>query len=122
MDNQVRAITISGTDVYAAGQFTSAGTCDSAAGCNYIAKWNGSSWSPIGTGVNTWVWSLAINGAGVYAGGNFISAGTCDSAAGCNYIARYGNTPTAVTLSSFRANAPAFDLVAWFKQFLGLAR
>jgi hypothetical protein len=72
--------------------------------------------------MGTWVWALAINGAGVYTGGNFTSAGTCNSAAGCNYIARYGNTPTAVTLSSFRANAPTFDLVAWFKQFLGLAR
>ena len=43
---------------------------------------------------------------------------------GNNRVLRFTETngPSAVTLSSFNANAPAFDLVAWFKQMLGLGQ
>ena len=64
-------------------RFTSAGTCSSAAGCNYVAKWNGSTWSALGSGMNGTVNALAVDGSGsVYAGGSFTSAGTCDMRGG----------------------------------------
>ena len=42
---------------------------------NYIAMWNGSSWSSLGSGMNDRVTSIAINGTDVYVGGWFIEAG-----------------------------------------------
>jgi len=37
-----------------------------------IAKWNGSAWSALGSGLNGWVFALAIDGSGnLYAGGRF---------------------------------------------------
>ncbi len=66
----------SGPAVYAGGDFTSAGGV--AAG-NYIARWDGTSWSALGTGVNGVVRALAEfdNGSGpaLYAGGDFTIAG-----------------------------------------------
>jgi len=43
---------------------------------NNIAKWDGTAWSALGTGMNGSVYALAIDGSGtVYAGGTFSSAG-----------------------------------------------
>jgi hypothetical protein len=112
MDNSVLALAVSGTNVYAGGDFTIAGTCTT--GCNRIAMWNGTTWSALGTGMDSTVFALAVSGTNVYAGGIFTSAGTCTT--GCNYVARYGNTPTAVTLSSFNAQ-PGFDLGAWLRSW-----
>lgn len=65
-----------GFDLYAGGNFTTAGGVTA----NRIAKWNGTTWSALGTGCNAWVESIAFadNGAGgydVYAGGQFTTAG-----------------------------------------------
>lgn len=71
------ALAVSGSDVYAGGLFTSAGGVPA----NSIAKWNGSGWSALGSGMSsylielTYVYALAVNGADLYAGGAFISAG-----------------------------------------------
>ena len=70
---------VSGSDVYAGGTFTSAGGNPA----NYVAKWNGSTWSPLGSGVSAVsfasyqvpVSSLAVSGSDVYAGGAFTTAG-----------------------------------------------
>jgi hypothetical protein len=44
---------------------------------NYIAKWDGSAWSALGSGVNSWVSALAADGAGhLFVGGDFSLAGT----------------------------------------------
>jgi hypothetical protein len=42
---------------------------------NYVAKWNGSSWSALGSGMNGSVYALAVSGSNVYAGGSFDMAG-----------------------------------------------
>ncbi|MBK6679912.1 MAG: hypothetical protein IPG53_07720 [Ignavibacteriales bacterium] len=42
---------------------------------NGIAKWNGTSWSTVGAGVNGSVYTLKMDGSNLYAGGQFTSAG-----------------------------------------------
>jgi len=80
----VNALTVfddgSGPALYAGGNFTAAGDDPASA----IAKWDGSSWSALGSGIGgaiefTSVNSLAVfddgSGSALYAGGNFTSAG-----------------------------------------------
>ncbi|TVQ51547.1 MAG: hypothetical protein EA377_12360, partial [Phycisphaerales bacterium] len=78
----------SGPALYAGGHFTKIGGVP----VNRIAKWNGSSWSLLGTGMNESVRALAVfdNGLGggqaLYAGGAFTTAGGVES----NRIAKWG--------------------------------
>lgn len=64
-----------GPALYAGGSFTEAGGI----AASRIAKWDGTAWSPLGTGVNSSVRSLALfddgSGDGLYAGGEFTVAG-----------------------------------------------
>lgn len=73
MNNPVLALTLDTQGrLYAGGSFTTAGGVTT----NYIAKWNGTSWSGLGSGMNSNVLSLALGPDGtLYAGGNFTSAG-----------------------------------------------
>jgi hypothetical protein len=89
MNSDVNAIAVSGSDVYAGGAFTCAGTCTSGDGYNYIAKWDGSTWSALGTGMNNDVNAIAVSGADMYAAGLFNSAGTCTREDGCRGIAKW---------------------------------
>ena len=65
----------SGPALYAGGYFTTAGSTE----VSYIAKWNGSSWTALGSGVNGIVVALAVfddgSGPALYAGGSFTIAG-----------------------------------------------
>jgi len=67
----------SGPAMYAGGAFKVAGGVEA----NYIAKWDGTSWSPLGTGMNGTVIALAVfddglgGGPALYAGGDFVTAG-----------------------------------------------
>jgi hypothetical protein len=67
----VVALAVSGSNVYAGGGFTNAG----GSAANYIAKWDGSSWSALGSGVGSTVYALAVSGSNAYAGGYFTAAG-----------------------------------------------
>ncbi len=67
----VHAIAALGSDVYVGGSFTEAGG-QPAGG---IARWNGSSWSNLGSGVNNAVYALAAAGSDLYVGGVFSEAG-----------------------------------------------
>jgi hypothetical protein len=66
-----------GPALYACGRFISAGGVT----VNRIAKWNGLSWSALGSGMNGDVYALAVfddgtgSGPALHAGGSFITAG-----------------------------------------------
>jgi hypothetical protein len=67
-NDQVEAIVVDDSgDVYIGGAFSIA----SKTTANNIAKWNGSSWSALGSGMNGQVYTLAISGNDLYAGGLF---------------------------------------------------
>ena len=78
--------------LYACGTFTTAG----GVAANRIAKWDGTQWSPLGSGVNLDVDTLTVydnDGDGptppaLYAGGNFTTAGGISA----NHIAQWDGT------------------------------
>ncbi len=94
MNSVVLALAASGSDLYAGGFFTTAGGYPA----NHIAKWNGTCWSPLGSGINEAVDVLAVSGGNLYAGGRFTTAGGKVSA----YVAR----ATIDNLDSVRCPAP----------------
>lgn len=62
----------SSDNLYAGGSFTRINGLTT----NYIAKWNGSTWSALGTGLNGTVHALVVDSSGnLYAGGRFTTAG-----------------------------------------------
>ena len=67
----VYALAVYNGELYAAGQFDSAGSIPA----NNIAKWNGSSWLAVGNGIDGTVSALAVYNGNLYAGGTFDSAG-----------------------------------------------
>lgn len=60
-------------DIYVGGDFMNAGTSPNA---DYIARWNGSSWQPLGPGLTGSVYAIAVAPNGdIIVGGNFANAG-----------------------------------------------
>ncbi|MFD2720828.1 hypothetical protein ACFST9_19055 [Hymenobacter monticola] len=86
VDVGVMALAVVGnSEVYVGGYFTQAGGM----AANYIAKWNGTTWSSLGTGLNSSVLGLAVAGNGnVYVGGSFTQAGGVPA----NRVARWDGT------------------------------
>ena len=70
MNGSVNVLAVSGSDIYAGGSFTTAGGVS----VNYIAKWNGSAWSALGSGMNYLVDALVVGHRRV-CGGLFTTAG-----------------------------------------------
>jgi hypothetical protein len=85
----VRALAVfddgSGPALYAGGGFTSAGGVP----VDNIAKWDGTGWAPLGSGVDGFVYALAVfddgSGPALFAGGQFLSAG----GVAAKYIAKW---------------------------------
>ena len=77
------ALAVDSTGVlYAGGQFMTAGGVTA----NYIAKWDGTAWSALGSEVNGAVHALAVDSIGtLYAGGGFTTAGVVSA----NRIAKW---------------------------------
>jgi hypothetical protein len=65
-------IEVVGKDVYAGGDFENAG--GNASG-DYIARWDGSAWYPLGDGLTNTVYALDASGPNLYVGGYFTDAG-----------------------------------------------
>jgi WD40 repeat protein len=72
-------------DLVVGGNFTTAGGVTA----NRIARWNGRSWAPLGTGMNDWVQALAV-----LPNGDLIAAGSFTTAGGvaANRIARWNGS------------------------------
>lgn len=73
VNGSVQALTTIGTNVYVGGRFTQAGLSN----INYVARWDGRGWSPLGGGIsnlasyNDFVYALAPSGTNLYVGGAF---------------------------------------------------
>ena len=80
----VYAMAVSGADVYVGGNFTYAGGVSA----NGIAKWDGSSWSAVGGGMNEAVRAIAASCGHIYVGGDFLTAGVLTA----NHIAKWDGT------------------------------
>src|SRR5207245_3046917 len=93
-ENDVFALAVLGSDLYAGGAFTTAGGVT----VNQIAKWNGSSWSALGSGVGggdsyPLVLALAVSGSDLYVGGDFTTATNSDgTAVMANRIAKWNGS------------------------------
>ncbi len=61
--------------LYAGGDFTMAGH----KACSFIARWDGTNWSNLGSGANTFVRALAVKDASLFVGGDFSSLGAKQS-------------------------------------------
>jgi hypothetical protein len=71
--------------LYAGGDFWGAGGVNA----NHVARWNGSTWSRLGSGINGGVYALVVDGADrLYAGGSFTTAGGTTA----NAIAQWDGT------------------------------
>ena len=99
----VHTLAVSGSDLYAGGYFTTAG----GVAASNIAKWNGSSWSALGSGMNGGVSALVVSGSDLYAGGEFTTAGGSPA----NYITKWnGNSWSALGSGiSARSDNPYYD-------------
>jgi len=77
INSYVTALTVAGSDVYVGGWFTNAAGI---AAADYVAKWNGSSWAPLGSdgtgdgAIKAIVNAIAVAGSDVYVGGTFFNA------------------------------------------------
>jgi hypothetical protein len=69
--SSVNAMAFVGSDLYVGGSFSNAGGVV----VNNIAKWNGTNWSALGTGVNGIVTAMKVVGTEIYVGGQFTTAG-----------------------------------------------
>jgi hypothetical protein len=85
----LKAIAVNGNDVYVGGSFSQAGSVVA----NNIARWDGNTWSALGTGVSdesgyAYVQAIAVSGSDLYVGGGFTEAG----GAPARYIAKWDGT------------------------------
>src|SRR4030095_8710449 len=67
----VSCVVVYNTELVAGGSFTLAGLTS----VNRIAKWNGSSWSALGSGLNDFAQTMELFNGNLWVGGNFTTAG-----------------------------------------------
>ena len=100
----VNALAVFGGDLYVGGSFTHAG----GVAANGVARWDGSSWTSLGTGsgngVNNAVLALAVSGSDLYVGGFFTQAG----GVAANGVARWNGSSWA-SLGTGSGNGVSLD-------------
>lgn len=84
MNDWVYATTIYNGDLIVGGKFTMAGGVSA----NHIARWDGTSWTPLGIGVNGKVNALTVYKGNLVAAGEFTLAGGIET----NFIAQWDGT------------------------------
>ena len=104
----VYAFAWDGSNLYVGGSFTAVNEVL----VNNIAKWDGSNWSTLGTGVNNIVYALKWDGTNLYAGGGFSTAG----GAAASRIAKWNGSNWSALGSGVNStvNAIAWDGVNLF--------
>ena len=66
MNSYVNTLTVYNDELIAGGYFTTAGSVT----CNYVARWNGSTWQPLGSGLDyDDDWALTVYSGELIAGG-----------------------------------------------------
>src|SRR6185436_10069684 len=80
----VHALAVWGTNLYAGGFFSAMGGVTA----RYIARWNGSAWSAVGSGMDDIVYTLTTFRGNLYAGGSFLYAGGAQA----RYVARWNGS------------------------------
>lgn len=92
-----------GPALYAGGNFTLAG----GAPANYIARWNGASWSSLGSGANNVVTSLAVyddgSGPALFVGGAMTAAGGVP----VSFLAKWNGSGWSAVPGAFSSNVDA---------------
>jgi hypothetical protein len=98
VNGQVQALAISGNDLYVGGQFSESNVGAGVATSN-LARWNGSSWSALGSGagngLNNSVTSLAVSGTDLFAAGSFTAA-NAGAPITANRVARWNGSAWSV--------------------------
>ena len=95
----VWAISAVGNNLYVGGSFTDA------IGSN-ITKWDGTTWSPLGTGVDSTVYAIAGSGSDVYVGGIFTIAGGISA----NRIAKWNESTSTWSALSTGTNSTVHSI------------
>ncbi len=107
VNGKVYAMARMGTDLYVGGSFTMAGGVPA----KNIAKWNGTSWSALGSGVSggisNSVRAITVVGTDVYVGGRFVTAGGVVT----NNIAKWNGTNWAAIGTGVSANGTSSVMV-----------
>ena len=99
------ALSVLGSELVAGGYFSTA----SGVPCNHVARWNGSTWGPMGGGADGAVYTLTVFNGELIAGGYFTTAGGVV----CNNIAKWTpGTPGAWGPFSSGTNGTVFALAA----------
>jgi len=105
LNNSVLALTTFGTDLIAGGLFTLANGMPA----SHIAKWNGTTWSPLGAGLNGEVYALAVFNNELYGGGAFTKAGGTT----VNYIAKWNGSAWSKLGTGVDGNSIVFALTSF---------
>ena len=95
----VYATAVFNSELVAAGDFQYAG----GTAVNNIAKWNGSAWLPMGTGLNGRVEALAVYKNKLFAGGSFLFAGATE----VNFIAQWNGVKWRPVSSGMKSTVKA---------------
>ncbi len=101
LNENVFALAVDGGALVAGGWFTRAGNTSA----ERVARWDGTSWSAMGSGIGGPVYALAASGGMVYAGGDFTLADGSDA----TYVARWDGIGWSPVGDGF--DAPVYALV-----------